>query len=328
MLLSIIALIAGLALLVWSSDKFILGASSTAAVLGVSPLLIGLTIVGFGTSAPEMVVSALSAASGNPGLAIGNALGSNIANIALILGVSALVVPLAVSSRILRNEMPVLFAVTLLVALVIWDLNLSRLDSWILIAGMFGVMGWLVIDGLRNRDATLEQEFEEEIDANMPLRTALVWVVVGLVLLVISAQLMVWGAVNIAQFFGISDLVIGLSIVAIGTSLPELGASIASVRKKEYDIALGNVLGSNMFNSLGVLGIAGAIAPTEVDQMVLLRDMPFLFGLMVVLFLVAGQWALGKGRISRRTGAIFLVSFVAYQALLFWQATGGLHGQG
>lgn len=328
MLLSVLALIAGLALLVWSSDKFVLGASSTAAALGVSPLLIGLTIVGFGTSAPEMVVSALSSAGGNPGLAIGNALGSNIANIALILGVSALVVPLAVSSRILRNEMPVLFAVTLLVTLVIWDLQLSRIDSWVLIGGMFAVMGWLVYDGLRNRGSVLEHEFEEEIDASLPLRTALMWCLVGLVLLVVSAQMMVWGAVNIAQFFGISDLIIGLSIVAIGTSLPELGASIASVRKKEYDIALGNVLGSNMFNSLGVLGIAGAISPTEVDRMVLVRDMPFLFALMVLLFLVAGQWALGKGRISRRTGAIFLISFIAYQGILFWQATGGLNGQG
>ncbi|MDO6460291.1 calcium/sodium antiporter [Granulosicoccaceae sp. 1_MG-2023] len=322
MLLSAIALLAGLALLVWSSDKFILGASSTAAGFGVSPLLIGLTIVGFGTSAPEMVVSALSAFNGNPGLAIGNALGSNIANIALILGISALVVPLAVSSRVLRNEMPVLFAVTLLVILVIWDLNLSRLDSWILIIAMFGVMGWLVYDGLKHRDAALEKEFEDEIDDSLPVSKALMWVVVGLVLLVGSAQLMVWGAVNIAQFFGISDLVIGLSVVAVGTSLPELGASIASVRKKEYDIALGNVLGSNIFNSLGVLGIAGAITPTAVDPLVLSRDMPFLFALMVVLFIVAGQWAFGRGRIGRVTGALFVLSFVAYQCLLFWQASG------
>ncbi len=327
MLLSLLALSIGLAVLVWSSDKFVLGASALARSLGVSPLLIGLTIVGFGTSAPEMIVSAVSAWQGNPGLAIGNAIGSNIANIALILGAAALIAPLVISSRILKREMPILLAVMLLVLALLIDSELGFGDGIILLVGMAAVMAWIVYDGITRHDSHLEQEFENELPPEMPLWQAMAWLILGLLLLLISSRLMVWGAVNIAVAMGISDLVIGLSIVAIGTSLPELGATFACMKKKEYDIALGNVLGSNLFNSLGVLGIAGIIEPTAVEQMVLTRDMPVQFGLMIFLILIAGQWRVGRiggqSQISRRSGIIFLGCFVAYQLLLFYQSFAG-----
>ncbi len=323
MLLNLVSLFTGLALLVWSSDKFVFGASATARSLGVSPLLIGLTIVGFGTSAPEFLVSAISAWNGNPQLAVGNAIGSNIANFALILGISALVSPLIISPRILKTEIPILFFVMLLTLILLLDRHLSYTDGVLLLITMLLVMSWIVYDGLNNRDSVLEKEFENEIPDHIPALHAISWLILGLVLLVISSRMMVWGAVNIAQLLGISDLVIGLSIVAIGTSLPELGASIASVRKKEYDIALGNVLGSNMFNSLGVLGIAGVIKPTEIDHWLLVRDMPLQFFLLLVIFIVAGQWKLGSGGISRGTGTALFLGFVAYQALLFFQSFSG-----
>ncbi len=321
MLLSLAALLIGLALLVWSSDKFILGASATAGALGVSPLMIGLTIVGFGTSAPEMLVSAVSAWNGNPGLAVGNAIGSNIANIALILGASALIAPMVISSRIVKTEMPILFVVMLLVLFLMLDQNLSRADGILLIVAMFAVMGWIVFEGTRSRETAeqLETQFEDEFES-LPLTKALGWVVFGLIFLVLSSRLMVWGAVNIAEMMGVSDLIIGLSIVAIGTSLPELGASFACMKKQEYDIAIGNVLGSNIFNSLGVLGIAGMIEPSNIDKLVLYRDHLLQFALILALFWVAGQWKLGKGRISRRTGVLFLGVYIGYQSMLFYQA--------
>ena len=327
MLLSLLALGTGLALLVWSSDKFVFGASALARSLGVSPLLIGLTIVGFGTSAPEMIVSAVSAWQGNPGLAIGNALGSNIANIALILGTSALITPMVVSSGILKKEMPILLAVMVLVLLLLLDGRLGFQDAILLSATMLLVMAWIVYDGLNHPDAQMEKELAEELPANIPVWNAGGWLLIGLVLLLVSSRMMVWGAVNIAQAMGISDLIIGLSIVAIGTSLPELGASIACMRKKEFDIAIGNVMGSNLFNSLGVLGIAGIIQPTQVDSMVLTRDIPIQLGLMIFLFAIAGQWRVGrfsgKGRISRRSGFFLLASFITYQFTLFFQSLAG-----
>lgn len=323
-MLSILALVSGLALLVWSSDKFVFGASALARTLGVSPLLIGLTIVGFGTSAPEMIVSAVSAWQGNPGLAIGNALGSNIANIALILGASALIAPLVISPRILKHQIPLLVAVMLLTLVLLLDNELSSTDSIILLITMLGVMGWIVHDGLKHPESVLDADLEEELATDVPASRALGWLLLALVILLLSSRMMVWGAVNIAQALGISDLVIGLSIVAVGTSLPELGAAFACMRKKEYDIAIGNVLGSNIFNSLGVLGIAGIIQPTAVDPMVLVRDMPVQFGLMLFLILIAGHWHLGigqtRGQISRRSGLIFLTCFALYQGLLFLQS--------
>ena len=321
MLLSIAALLAGLALLVWSSDKFVLGASGTANAMGVPPLLIGLTIVGFGTSAPEMVVSAISALNNNPGLAIGNAIGSNIANIALILGASALLTPLLISNKIVRHEMPLLLAIMLFSLVLILDLHLGLIDGILLLLAMLAVMGWIVYSGLSHPRDLPDHDYNEDIPQDMTLREALLWLLVGLVLLVVSSRLMVWGAVNIAEQLGVSDLVIGLSIVALGTSLPELAASFACMAKKEFDIAIGNVLGSNMFNTLGVLGIAATIQPSDVDPLVLYRDLPLQFALMFLLLLVSSRFF--GGRISRTTGLLMLCVFFGYQLLLFIQALQG-----
>jgi cation:H+ antiporter len=311
MLMPILAVLAGLILLVWSADRFVAGASTTAGHFSVPPLLVGMVIVGFGTSAPEMVVSTLAASQGNPGLALGNAWGSNIVNIALILGVTALV------SMILRKELPILTAVTLLAGYLVWDGGLSRVDAWVLL-GVFAVLvGWSIFEGMRGGNDALAAETAAELQAHaMPLSRSLMWVAVGLVVLVGSSQLLVWGAVQIAQSLGVSDLVIGLTVLAVGTSLPELASCVAAARKGEHDIALGNVLGSNLFNSLAVVGIAGAIAPMQVDAEVLTRDYPVMLGLTVVLFLMGWGFRKRQGRINRLEALALLAAYAGYTGYL------------
>ncbi len=317
MLLAIAALIGGLILLVWSADKFVDGAAGTAAHAGMPPLLIGMVIVGFGTSAPEMVVSALAALEGNPSLALGNAYGSNISNIALILGVVAVISPIAINSAVLRKELPVLTVITLLAGYQLMDGQISRLDAWILIGLLAALMGWSIYSAMTGKGDVLGGEVETELAEHpLPLKMALFWLVVGLILLVVSSRALVWGAVFIAQSLGVSDLIIGLTIVAIGTSLPELASSIAAVRKNEHDIAFGNVLGSNLFNTLGVVGIAGAISPMAVEQDVLIRDWSLMMGLTLILFVMGyGLWG-RKGHVTRSNGIGLLIVYVAYMAYL------------
>lgn len=317
MLLAIAALIGGLILLVWSADKFVDGAAGTAAHAGMPPLLIGMLIVGFGTSAPEMVVSALAALDGNPSLALGNAYGSNISNIALILGVVAVISPIAINSAVLRKELPVLTVITLLAGFQLLDGDISRLDAWVLIGLLAALMGWSVYAAMNGKGDMLGGEVETDMAEHpLPLKKSLFWLVVGLILLVVSSRALVWGAVFIAQSLGVSDLVIGLTIVAIGTSLPELASSIAAVRKNEHDIAFGNVIGSNLFNTLGVVGIAGAISPMAVEQDVLLRDWSLMTALTLVLFVMGyGLWG-RKGQVTRGNGIGLLIVYVAYMAYL------------
>ena len=317
MLLAIAAVIGGLILLVWSADKFVEGAAGTAAHAGMPPLLIGMLIVGFGTSAPEMVVSALAALEGNPSLALGNAYGSNISNIALILGVVAVMSPILVNSAILKKELPILVLVTLLSGYQLLDGEISRLDSWVLLAVLAVLMGWSIFAAMTGKGEVLAGDVETEMaDHPLPLKKSLFWLVVGLILLVVSSRALVWGAVFIAQSLGVSDLIIGLTIVAIGTSLPELASSIAAVRKGEHDIAFGNVLGSNLFNTLAVVGIAGAIKPMSVEAVVLQRDWSLMMGLTLVLFVMGfGLWG-RKGQITRANGIGLLVVYVAYMAYL------------
>jgi cation:H+ antiporter len=278
-----------------------------------------MVIVGFGTSAPEMVVSTLAASQGNPALALGNAWGSNIVNIAFILGVTALVSPIMVRSEILRKELPILMAVMGLAGFLVWDGAITRTDAWVLL-GVFAVlMGWTIREGLKGGADTLGSETQEEMLANdMPLPKALMWLVIGLVVLVGSAQLLVWGAVFIAQSLGISDLVIGLTVLAVGTSLPELAACVAAARKGEHDIALGNVLGSNLFNTLAVVGIAGAISPMQLAPEVITRDWPVMAGLTVMLFLMGWGFRGRKGRINRKEASLLLLVYVAYTAWLLY----------
>lgn len=317
MLLAFLAVIVGLALLVWSADRFVDGAAATARHFGMPALLIGMVIVGFGTSAPEMVVSALAASQGNPGIALGNAYGSNITNIALILGVTAVISPIAVQSRVVRKELPILMAITLLAVWQLWDRDLSRIDAWILLGVFAGIMGWTIFQGLRNKGDTLNGEMEKSLDEHaMPLGRALFWLIVGLVLLVLSSRVLVWGAVTIAQSLGVSDLIIGLTIVAVGTSLPELASSIAATRKGEHDIAVGNVIGSNLFNTLAVVGIAGSISPMAVGAEVLSRDMLVMSLLTASLFVVCYGWRGRPGRINRYEGAALLTCYVAYNVYL------------
>jgi cation:H+ antiporter len=316
MTLPLIALVFSLAVLVWSADRFVEGAASTAKHLNIPPLLIGMVIVGFGTSAPEMMVSALSSYQGNPGIALGNAYGSNITNIALVLGLSALVNPIAVHSGILRKELPILTLVTGLAAYLIRDGEMTRLDGIVLLGVFALLMAWTVWQGLKKSPDSLGEEVEHELEEHaMPLGTSVAWLFAGLVLLIVSSRFLVWGAVAIAREFGVSDLIIGLTVVAVGTSLPELASSVVAARKGENDIALGNVLGSNLFNTLAVVGLAGVIRPMAVGGEVFSRDIPVMSVLTVSLFLV-GYGFRGPGVINRFEGAILLLCFFGYSAYL------------
>lgn len=319
--LFILAIIAGFVVLIWGADRFVAGAANIATNFGVSPLIVGLTIVGFGTSAPEMLVSALAALDGAPALGVGNAVGSNITNIGLVLAVTLLISPLIVNSDTLRREFPVLMIVMLLALALLWDHNLSRFDGTVLMSGfifVLGAMAWLAYHSSKNDP--LKQEFEQEFaQPTMSSKKATGLFVIGLIALLVGSKTLVWGATGIAHQLGISDLVIGLTIVAIGTSLPELAASVTAALKNEHDIAVGNILGSNIFNLLAVLAMPGLIAPSDSDPMLLLRDLPFMIGFAVALYLFA---LLGpKGRIGRVAGSLMLIAYISYTSLLAYQST-------
>ncbi|MDH5570697.1 MAG: calcium/sodium antiporter [Gammaproteobacteria bacterium] len=318
-LLSIFAVISGFVLLVWGADRFVHGAASIARNLGVSPMIIGLTIVGMGTSAPEILVSGVAAWQGNPALGVGNALGSNITNIALVLGLTALICPLAVQSQTLNREYPVMFIIMLLALWLLSDGELSRMDGSILMIGLVIMVGWMIGLGKREKFDPLEAEFEHEIPFISTGR-ALFWLAVGMIILLGSSRILVWGSVNIAQAMGISDLIIGLTIVAIGTSMPELAASIVSALKKEPDIAIGNVLGSNMFNLLAVLGLPGLIQPHTLEPEILTRDFPWMIGLSIALFAMAYGFR-DKGRINRLEGSLLMMSYFIYLTVLYFSVT-------
>lgn len=317
MLIQIGIFLIGLAVLSWSADKFVYGASALAKNIGVSPMMIGLTIVAMGSSAPEIVVSATASLSGSPNTAVGNAIGSNITNIALVLGITALVKPLLVSSGTLKREFPFLFAMCLIAAYFLHDQILSFNEGAILI-GLFVLvllgMAWLSFNV--EKDDPLVDENELEIPDGVPTSMAILWVIVGLVMLPLSAHFLVESAVIIAKYFGISDLVIGLTIIALGTSLPELAACIAGVLKGEDDLAMGNIIGSNIFNILAVLGMPGLIAPGLIDADAATRDIYVMLGLTVLLLVFSFNFR-GTRRINRLEGGVLVVAFLGYQYLLF-----------
>lgn len=322
MTMAIAALVMGLVALVWSADRFVLGASVTARRLGVSPIVIGLTIVGFGTSAPELLVSAIAALEDRLGIAVGNAIGSNITNIALVLGTAAVITPLAVHSKLLSRELPILVLVMFGAGALLIDGELSRGDGLALVAGLAMMIWWLVSLGLEERSGSVNGDplgsaVELEIPGDMSLARALSWVGIGLALLLASSRLLVWGAVELAGLLGISDLVIGLTVVAVGTSLPELAATVASALRKEHDIAIGNVIGSNMFNILGVLGIPALIAPGVLDADVLARDYPVMICLTLALFVMAYSFRGRARRINRYEGGALLTGFSVYIWVLY-----------
>ena len=321
MLISIAQLIGGFILLVWGADRLVAGASALARNLGVSPLIIGLTIVAFGTSAPELVVSGVAASRGNPGLAVGNAIGSNIANIGLILGITAIIYPLKVESETLKREYPLLMLIMIASFIMAADLIYDKTEGWLLLAGLVALVIWMVRFGMRRgTDDPLAEEFEAEIPKDMPTAYAVLWLIVGLIILPLSSQFLVDGAVFIARNLEVSEAVIGLTIIALGTSLPELAAALTSALRQEDDLALGNIIGSNMFNILGVLGIAATIQPVEVEMLMLRQDFPMMFLLTVMLFFMAYGIS-GPGRINRRSGFLLLSLFIGYQILVWITAT-------
>lgn len=315
MLFASLAILLGFGLLLWSADRFVDGAAAIAIHAGVSPLIIGMLIVGFGTSAPEMLVSAVAALDGKADLALGNALGSNIINTGLILGLTALMTPVLVQPAIIQRELPLLLAIGMLAAILLWDGNLGRLESFLLLGCFGALVAWQLYSAKKSGEQGLEDEQFEEIKSHrLTWGQAWFWLLVGLVLLVLSSRLLVWGAVTVAEALGVSDLVIGLTIVAFGTSLPELAASVVAARKGEHDIALGNIIGSNMFNILAVIGIAGSIAPmSNISPEVLLRDWP---AMMLLTLLTLALAALPGKRIGRLGGVLLLVGFGIYNYFL------------
>jgi cation:H+ antiporter len=320
MLIALFKIIGGLILLVHGADQFVNGASQTARKLGVAPLVIGLTIVGISTSLPEVLVGAVAAANGKTQIAIGNALGSNIANIGLVLGGTALVTPIVVASRTLRREF-LLMVIAMVIALALmFNDYLSRLDGVLLLLALAGIVGWIVLLAKASpRSDPLAREYAREYGDDSRLGHSLLLILFGLVVLLAGAHILVNGAVFVAKSFGISDLVIGLTIIAVGTSLPELAASIMSVHKHEPDIAIGNVIGSNMFNMLMVLGVPALIHPDTFGTEVVMRDFSVMFGLTALMGLVV--FVHDHGRFRRWEGAVLLACFFAYQGWLFLAAT-------
>ncbi|MEZ8308763.1 calcium/sodium antiporter [Vibrio splendidus] len=315
MLEAIAFLIIGLGFLVWSADKLVYGAAALARNFGISPLVIGMTILAMGSSAPEMMVSATAALDGKTDTAVGNVLGSNIANIALILGITALIKPLSISSGVIRRELPLMISVTLLAGALLWDNHLGFYEGvllFVLFAAFLFAMLQISRSEKKNGDAFLEEQ-ESEVPEGVSNPKAAMWVVVGLIILPLAANMLVDNAVVIAKFFGMSDLVIGLTIIAVGTSLPELAASLAGVMKGEDDMAVGNIIGSNVFNILAVMGIPGILNPSVLSEFAMGRDFWVMLGVSLLLVVMA----LGKSRsVNRIEGGVLIVTFVAYQAYL------------
>jgi cation:H+ antiporter len=303
---------AGLVLLIWGADRFVHGASATARNLGIPPLLIGLTIVAFATSAPEVLVSIVAALRGESDLAVGNAIGSIIANIGLVLGAVAVIRPIELHSATLRREMPALLAVSLLTVSLFLDTYLSRVDGFVLLAGLVIVTFWLTRLGMRSSaNDPIRAEFEAEIPGHVTMRMALFWLAVGLGALLIGANLLVDGAVNIARTLGVSEIVIGITLVAVATSLPEFAVTLVSALKREYDLAIGNIVGSNIFNLLAVIGIAAAIEPAALAPSVLSLHVFVLVAFTLGLFAMTYDYD-GTGRINRIEGVTLVVAYFAY----------------
>ncbi len=316
---NILLVTAGLVLLIWGADRFVHGAAATARNLGVAPLMIGLTVVAFATSAPEILVSVVAALQGEPGLAFGNAIGSNIVNIGLVLGMTALIRPIRLESATLRREMPALLAVTLLTVSLFLDTFLSRIDGMVMLTGLVIVMVWLARLGLRSAaNDPIAMDYEAEIPTNVTMFMAIVWLIVGLGTLLLGAELLVDGAIGIAKLLGVSEVVIGITIVAFGTSLPELAVSLASALKGEYGLAIGNIVGSNIFNLLAVIGVAATIEPSALAPSVLSLHIFVMVAFTLVLFAMTYDYD-GKGQLSRLEGLALLLAFIAYDGYVIAQ---------
>lgn len=319
MLGDIAEVFAGLILLIWGADRFVHGAAATARNLGVAPLMIGLTIVSFATSAPEILVSVVAAGRGQPDLAIGNAIGSNIANIGLVLGAVALIRPIELKSATLRREMPALLAVSLLTVALFLDSYLARIDGFVLLTGMVIVIIWLVRLGFRSSSTDpLQTDFEAEIPRDTSTKWAIAWLLVGLISLLFGADFLVDGAISIARAIGVSEMVIGITLVALATSLPELAVSLVSAIKGEFGIAIGNIVGSNIFNLLAVIGVAAAIQPAAMPPSVLSLHLFVMVAFTLVLFAMTYEYD-GRGVITRYEGFALVAAFLAYDTYVVLQ---------
>ncbi|KPZ63412.1 Inner membrane protein YrbG [Pseudoalteromonas sp. P1-16-1b] len=320
MVTSFVILILGFAALVWSADRFVYGAAALAKNFGVPTLIVGLTVVAMGSSAPEMMVSASAALANKTDTAVGNAVGSNITNILLVLGITALLRPLSVSSSTLKREIPLVLLVSIATWYIFSDNYFSFFEGAALLFGFVVFISGLIFVSLRakNQDDPFVSEACDEVPDNVPTKKAVFWLVVGMILLPVSSHFLVGSAVDIAKYFGLSDLVIGLTIIAIGTSLPELAASIAGVLKNEDDLALGNIVGSNIFNILAVLPLAGLINPSVIDASVANRDVLIMIGATLALIAMSLNFR-GQRRINRLEGGVLIVAFMIYQGYIFSQ---------
>lgn len=320
MWLAVIAVLIGLAILVWSADVFIDGATALAKKLKVPSFLIGVIILGLGTSAPEMVVSALAALEGSPELALGNAYGSNIINIAIVLGMTALISPIVINKTIIKRDLPILILITALAAWQLRDGTLSYPDGILLIVMLIVVLGIQIFLSLRDVRLNKEHNYSEHVIASEHSEPSLVRglgsLLLGMLMLVVSSKTIVWGAVKLATLWGLSELIIGLTIVAVGTSLPELVASLSAARKGEHDMALGNIIGSNTFNTLGVVGIAALIAPITANPIILSRDIVAMSLLTLLLFAMCLFAFKTKRQFGRTSGATLVLFFVGYTVWL------------
>jgi cation:H+ antiporter len=325
-LMTFVYLIAGLVLLVAGAEVLVRGAAKLAAQFGIPPLIIGLTVVAFGTSAPETAVSVQAALNGSGDLAIGNVVGSNIANVLFILGLTALIAPLVVSRQLIRLDVPIMIGASLVVYALAWDGSLSKLDGALLFAGILAYTGFLIISSRRDKSAAAaDDEFSKEFGLDEPAKPY-AWainlglIVAGLVLLVTGSNFLVEGAVTLARALGISELVIGLTVVAIGTSLPELATSVLAALKGERDIAVGNIVGSNIFNLLCVLGLASLVAPQPVS--VAANALAFDFPVMIAVAVACLPIFFAGYRINRWEGLLFLAYYAAYTLYLVLSSTG------
>lgn len=318
MWLAVLAILIGLAILVWSADVFIDGATALAKKFSVPSFLIGVLILGIGTSAPEMVVSVLAALEGSPELALGNAYGSNIINIALVLGATVLISPIIIRKGIVKRDLPLLLLITAIAAWQLRDGILSQVDGLILLVLLIAVLGLQIVLSIREGYHEHEEDIDNaDSDATEPsVARGLGSLLLGMLMLVLSSRAIVWGAVELATLWGLSELIIGLTIVAIGTSLPELVSSLSAARKGEHDMALGNIIGSNVFNTLAVVGLATVIAPIAADPVILSRDV-MAMGLLTVLLVALCVFAFTtKRQFGRTSGATLVLFFVGYTAWL------------
>lgn len=322
--LAAVYIVFGFAGLIWSADRFVLGASTTARNLGVSPLIIGLTIVAFGTSAPEIFTSATASVRGSPNIAVGNALGSNIANLGIVLAITVLVHPIVIPLSLLRKELPALLVVSACCLIIFADLTLNVFDGLLLLF-LLGVFSWRVVKSLNLLDADASNDLniispdeisEDFIAEGMPTSKAVVLLLFGLVLLIISSNILVEGARSVALSLGISELVIGLTVMAVGTSLPELATSLTSAFRGHYDLVLGNIIGSNILNILLVLPVPAFISPFVIESEVLTRD----FAAMMIITLVCAYFLYWRARqnqrIGRPAGTVLMGIYIAYTASL------------